>query len=108
MIVQGDPLGDTIDILEANHPAWRPHKHSDKLLHVHGEFRATFLPAAETLDAVPGMDGAAVWATGTTAGWTIAIRDSETLIRIEKVSRGHVTWQHYRLGASHQPDWNRA
>ena len=103
MIVQGDPLGEAMDILGTNHPAWRVHKHNGRLLHVHGEFRATFLPAAETLDAVPGMDDAAVWVTGTTAGWTIAIRDSGTLIRIERDSRGQVTWQHYRLGALTSP-----
>jgi hypothetical protein len=103
MIVQGDPLGEAIDILGTNRPAWRVHKHNDNLLHVHGEFRATFLPAAEALDAIPGVEDAAVWATGTTTGWTIAIRDSGTLIRIEKDPRGQVTWQHYRLGALTSP-----
>jgi hypothetical protein len=103
MIVQGDPLAEAVDILGANRPAWQVHKHNSRLLHVHGDFRATFLPAAEGLDAVPGMDGAAVWATSTTAGWTIAIRDAETLIRIEKNRQGQVTWQHYRLGALNSP-----
>ena len=73
------------------------------MLHVRGEFRATFLPAAEALDSIPDMDGAAAWATGTTASWTIVIRHSGTLIRIEKDSRGHVAWHHYRLGALTSP-----
>lgn len=103
MIVQGDPLAEAIDILGNNRPGWAAHKHNSRLLHVHGEFRATFPPAAEALDAVAGMDGAAVWATGVTAGWTIAIRDAGTLIRIEKSPQGPVTWQHYRLGTLSSP-----
>jgi hypothetical protein len=98
MVVQGDALSEAIDILETNRPAWRAHKHNDKLLHVSGAFRATFLPAAEALDAVPGSGDAAVWATGSTAGWTIAIRHNGTLIRVEKDPRGQVTWRHYSLG----------
>jgi hypothetical protein len=92
MVVQGDPLAEAIDILETSRPAWRGHKHNDRLLYVDGEFRATFSPAAETLEAVPGTDAAAVWATGSTAGWTIAIRHDGTLIRIEKNPQGQVTW----------------
>ena len=98
MVVQGDPLAEAIDILETNRPAWRAHKHNDKLLHVDGEFRATFPPAAESLEAVPGTAAAAVWATGLTAGWTIAIRHDGTLIRVEKNPQGQVTWWHYSLG----------
>ena len=98
MVVQGDPLAEVIDILETNHPALRAHKHNDKLLHVDGEFRATFSPAAETLETVPGTGAGAVWATGPTAGWTIAIRHDGTLIRVEKNSQGQVTWWHYSLG----------
>ena len=103
MVVQGDPLGEAIDILGTIHPAWRVHKHNGGLLHVHGDFQATSLPAAEALDAVPGTSTAAVWATGTTTGWTIAIRDSGTFIRIEKKPHGQVTWQHYRLGPLTSP-----
>ena len=64
-------------------------------------------PAAEALDAVPGTGTAAVLATGTTAGWTIAIRDEGTLIRIEKNPQGQVTWWHYSLGKPNQPDRDR-
>ena len=103
MVVQSDPLAEAIDILETNRPAWTVHKHNDKLLHVHGEFRATFSPAAETLDAMPGMGAAAVWATGPSAGWTIAIRDEGALIRIEKNPKGQVTWWHYSLGSLTNP-----
>lgn len=103
MAVQSDPLAEAIDSLETNHPAWGAHKHNDKLLHVYGEFRATFSPAAETLDAVPGAGAAAVWATGSWAGWTIAIRDEGTLIRIEKNAKGQVTWWHYSLGSLTSP-----
>jgi len=99
MVVQADPLSEAIDILEANRPAWRVHKHSGVLLHVHGEFRGTFLPAAEALDAVPGTGTAAVYATGTTAAWTIAVRDEDSLIRVEKNQAGQVTWQHYGLSS---------
>lgn len=96
-VVQADPLSEAIDIVEAIRPAWSVHRHSALLLHVHGKFRATFLPAAEVLDAVPGPGTAAVLATGTAAGWTIAIRDEDSLIRVEKDSTGRVTWWHYRL-----------
>jgi hypothetical protein len=73
-------------------------KHNNEVLHVDGEFRTTFSPAAETLEAVPGTGVAAVWATGRTAGWTIAIRHDGTLIRVEKNPQGQMTWWHYSLG----------
>jgi hypothetical protein len=98
MVVQADPLSEAIDILEANRPAWRVHRHNAVLLHVHGEFRATFLPAAEALDAIPGTGSAAVLATGATEGWTIAVRDQNSLIRVEKNQTGQVTWWRYSLG----------
>lgn len=97
MVVQDDPLSEAIDILDVNHPAWRIHRHRGVLLHVDGEFRATFLPAAEVLDAIPGAGIAAVLATGTTEGWTLAIRDQDSLIRIEKNQNGQLTWWHYGL-----------
>jgi hypothetical protein len=103
MVVQSDPLAEAIDILGSNHSAWRVDKHNARLLHVHGEIRATFLAAAEALDAVPGTDTAAVWATGGGAGWTIAIRDQGTLVRIEKNSQGQVTWWQYTLGSLTSP-----
>ena len=103
MVVQGDPLAEAIDILETNHPTWRAHKHNDRLLHVDGEFRATFSPATETLEAVPGTGAAAVWATGLAASWTIAIRQDGTLIRIEKNPAGQVTWWQYSLGSFTSP-----
>jgi len=97
MVVQADPLSEAIDLLEANHPAWQIHRHSAVLLHVNGEFRGTFLPAAEALDAIPGVGIAAVLATGTTDGWTLAIRDQDSLIRVEKNPNGQLTWWHYSL-----------
>src|SRR5512146_840325 len=98
MIVQADPLAEAVDILEANHPAWEIHKHGVALLHVDGDFRATFLPAAEALEAVPGAGTVTVWATGTTAAWTLAVRRGGTLIRVEKGAQGQFTWNHYALG----------
>lgn len=46
---------------------------------------------------------AAVWATGLTPGWTIAIRDAGTFIRIDKNAQGQVTWHHFRLGPLNSP-----
>ena len=103
MVVQEDPLAEAIDIVEANHPAWDVHKHNDRLLHVEGEYRGTFLPAAEALEAIPGTSVAAVWATGSTSGWTIAIRDADALFRIDKNPQGQVTWWHYNLGNLNRP-----
>jgi hypothetical protein len=103
MVVQDDPLADAIDILEANHPAWDIHKHNDRLLHVSGDYRGTFVPAAEALDARPGTAMSAVWATGSTPGWTFVIRDGDSMIRIEKAPQGQVTWWHYHLGNLTRP-----
>jgi hypothetical protein len=99
VIVQDDPLTQAIDALEARHPDWQAHKHNDAVLHVDGNARITFLLAAEALDAIPDTARmAAVFATGTTEGWTIAIRYNGTLIHVEKNSQGGLTWQQYRLG----------
>jgi hypothetical protein len=103
MIVQDDPLVEAVDTLEASHPAWDVHKHGAALLHVDGDFRATFLPAAEALEAVPGTGTVAVWSTGTTAAWTLAVRRGGTLIRVEKGAQGQFTWHHYTLGALTTP-----
>jgi hypothetical protein len=99
VVVQDDPLTQAIDALEARHPDWRAHKHNDAILHVDGHARNTFLLAAEALDAIPDTARmAAVFATGSTAGWTIAIRCDGTLIHVEKNPQGGFTWQQYRLG----------
>jgi hypothetical protein len=98
VVVQGDPLGEAIDVLGRNHPGWRADKHNARLLHVDLDSRSTLLPAAEALHAIPGDEMAAVWATGLTPGWTIAIRDAGTFIRVDKDARGQVTWHHFRLG----------
>jgi hypothetical protein len=103
MIVQDDPLAEAIDILETNHPAWAVHKHGTALLHVDGDFRATFLPAAEALEAITGTGTVTVWATGTTAAWTLAVRHDGTLIRVERGPQGQFTWHHYALGALTSP-----
>lgn len=103
MVVQEDPLAEAIDIVETKHPAWDVHKHNDKLLHVDGDYRGTFLPAAEALEAVPGAGIAAVWATGSTPGWTIVIREGGSLIRIDRNPQGQVTWWHYHLGNLNRP-----
>jgi hypothetical protein len=99
VIVQDDPLTQAIDALDARHPDWRTHKHNDAVLHVDGSARNTFLLAAEALDAIPDTTRmAAAFATGTTMGWTIAIRCDGTLIQVEKDPQGRLTWQQYRLG----------
>jgi hypothetical protein len=67
MIVQEDPLAEAIDTLEDNHPSWTVHKHGDRLLHVAADFRATFLPAAEALDAIQSSGAVAVLTTGSAA-----------------------------------------
>ncbi len=94
VIVQDDPLTQAIDALEARHPDWRAHKHNDAVLHVDGNARNTFLLAAEALDAIPDTSRmAAVFATGTTAGWTIAIRDQGTSgADRRRTPQGQVTW----------------
>jgi hypothetical protein len=96
VIVQGDPLTQAADLLEDRHPAWRIHKHNDTLLHIDGDFRVPFLPAAEGLDAIPGIHRIAVWVTGRSAAWTVVTRHGDTLIRVDKL-KGRIMWRHYRL-----------
>jgi hypothetical protein len=103
VVVQDNPLDEAIDILAVNHPAWRVDKHGNQLLHVDAERLASFLQAAETLDAVPGTETVGAWVTGTTAAWAIAIRYQGTLIRVEKNARGQITWQHYQLNSLTNP-----
>jgi hypothetical protein len=103
MLVQDDPLAEAIDTLDDNHPAWDVHKHNNRLLHVDGEFRATFLPAAEALETMPGTGSVAAFATGSTPAWTLLIRDADALVRIDKNPQGQVTWWHYRLGGMTRP-----
>ncbi len=103
MIVQDDPLAEAVDTLGANHPAWEVHKHGAALLHVDGDFRATFLPAAEALEAISGTGPVTVWATGATTAWTLAVRHDGTLIRVERGPQGQFTWHHYALGALTSP-----
>jgi hypothetical protein len=98
VVVQGDPLGEAIDILSQARPGWRVDRHNATLLHVDVDARSVVLPAAEALDAIPGDKMAAVWATGLTQSWTIAIRDADTLIRVDKNPQGLVTWHHFGLG----------
>ena len=97
MIVQGDPLTEAADLLEDRHPTWQIHKHSDTLLHIDGDFRVPFLPAAEALDAIAGIAPVAVWATGSSAAWTLVTRHDDTLIRIDKQKGRIMWWRHYRL-----------
>lgn len=103
VVVQGDPLGQAVDILSQARPGWRVDRHNATLLHVDVDARSVVLPAAEALDAIPGDKMAGVWATGLTQVWTIAIRDAGTLIRVDKDARGQVTWHHFRLGPLTSP-----
>jgi len=105
LIVQEDPLAEAADGLEAAHPDWHVHKHSDTLLHVDASAGATFPKAAEAIDAIPASAGAVgVLATGSTAGWSVAIRPGDgTLIHIERAPSGQFTWRQYRLGSLTTP-----
>lgn len=103
LVVQGDPLWEAVDVLSRSRPGWRVHKHSAALLHVDVDARSVVLPAAEALDAIAGDQRAAVWATGLSQAWTIAIRDAGTLIRVDKDAQGQVTWHHFRLGPLTSP-----
>jgi hypothetical protein len=103
VVVQGDPLGQAVDMLSQSRPGWRIDKHNATLLHVDVDARSVVLPAAEALDAIPGDKIAAVLATGLSHVWTIAIRDAGTLIRVDKDAGGQITWRHFRLGPLTSP-----
>ena len=96
MIVQGDPITEVIDILEDRHPSWQFHRHDGELLHISSSFRAPFLPAAEALDAITGTTPVTVWVTGSSGDWSVAVRQGDTLIRVDK-QRNRIMWWHYRL-----------
>jgi hypothetical protein len=98
LAAQDDPLTHAIDALASAKPDWSVHRHGGRLLHVQSGGRGTFLHAAEALEAVPGGGDAAVWATGTTPAWAIAVRFDGALIHVESDARGQLLWRHYRLG----------
>jgi hypothetical protein len=98
LVTQEDPLADAIDALASARPDWSVHRHGGRLLHVQSAGRGTFLQTAEALEKVPGGTDAAVWATGTTPAWAIAVRFEGALVHVESDARGQVLWRHYRLG----------
>jgi len=98
LVAQEDPLADAIDKLASARPDWSVHRHGSRMLHLQSGGRGTFLHAAQALESVPGDTDAAVWATGTTAAWAIAVRFGGTLVHVESDARGQVLWRHYRLG----------
>jgi hypothetical protein len=103
LAAQDDPLTQAIDALASARPDWSVHRHGGRLLHVQSSGRGTFLHAAETLEAVPGGGDAAVWATGTTPAWAIAVRFDGALVHVESDARGQLLWRHYRLGPLASP-----
>ena len=98
LVAQEDPLADAIDALASTRPEWSVHRHGSRLLHVESSGRGTFLQAAQALESVPGDTDAAVWATGTTPAWAIAVRFEGALFHVESDARGQLLWRHYRLG----------
>ena len=98
LVAQDDPLADAIDALASARPDWSVHRHGGHLLHLQSSGRGTFLQAAEALESVPGGTDAAVWATGTTPAWAIAVRFEGALVHVESDARGQVLWRQYRLG----------
>jgi len=98
LVAQEDPLADAIDALASARPEWSVHRHGSRLLHVESSGRGTFLQAAQSLESVPGGADAAVWATGTTPAWAIAVRFEGALFHVESDARGQLLWRHYRLG----------
>jgi hypothetical protein len=93
-----DPLADAIDALASARPDWSVHSHGGRLVHVESDGRGTFLHAAEALESMPGNTDTAVWATGTTPAWAIAVRFEGALVHVECDARGQLLWRHYRLG----------
>lgn len=102
MIVQGDPLIEAIDVLEARHPSWQVDKAAEAQLLIRGDFRSPFIAAAEGLDIIHGLDPAAVRAWADSGDWAIAARQSDDLIRVES-RNGNLTWRHYRLSSLISP-----
>jgi hypothetical protein len=102
MIVQGDPITEAMDLLEDRHPSWQIHRHDGALLHISSSFRTPFLPAAEALDAITGTTPVAVWVTGGSGDWSVAARQADTLIRVDK-QRRRIMWWHYRLSSLISP-----
>ena len=98
LVAQEDPLADAIDALASARPEWSVHSHGGRLLHLKSGGRGTFLHAAEALERVPGNTDTAVWATGTTPAWAIAVRFEGALVHVECDARGQLLWRHYRLG----------
>ena len=98
LVTQDDPLADVIDALASARPDWSVHRHDGRLLHLQSGGRGTFLHAAEALESMPDGTDAAVWATGTTPAWAIAVRFEGALVHVESDARGQLLWRHYRLG----------
>jgi hypothetical protein len=93
-----DPLAEAIDALASARPDWSVHSHGGRLLHLKSGGRGTFLHAAEALERMPGNMDTAVWATGTTPAWAIAVRFEGALVHVECDASGQLLWRHYRLG----------
>ena len=98
LAAQEDPLADAIDALASARPEWSVHRHGGRLLHVESSGRGTFLHAAQALESIPAATDAAVWATGATPAWAIAVRFEGALIHVDRDARGQLLWRHYRLG----------
>jgi hypothetical protein len=103
LVAQEDPLADALEALASDRPEWSVHRHGARLLHVESTGRGTFLHAAEALERVPGNADAAVWATGATPAWAIAVRFGGALFHVESDVRGQLLWRHYRLGPLASP-----
>jgi hypothetical protein len=91
-------LEAAVDALAIDHPEWGAHRHGGRLLHVRSGNRGTFLQAAQALEAVTGDTDAAVWSTGPTSVWAIAVRSGGALFHVESDARSQLLWRHYRLG----------
>jgi hypothetical protein len=98
LVAREDPLADAIDALASARPDWSVHSHGGRLLHLKSGGRGTFLHAAEALESMPGNTDTAVWATGTTPAWAIAVRFEGALVHVECDTSGQLLWRHYRLG----------
>ena len=98
LVAQEDPLADAIDALASARPEWSVHRHGARMLHLESSGRGTFLQAAQALESVPSGTDAAVWATGSTPAWAIAVRFEGALVHVESDVRGQLLWRHYRVG----------